>query len=133
MSGARGDMSQDAVIEAIDQVVVAAARLHQAVDRVTHALTGAQDMRRNGEHLNAIVEQLLSAGGRDLRLQPTAASADFERAVTVYRTAAIREFVDVEAMTFTQVAALIGVSRQMVARLYRAEPWPHGWSPRGDA
>lgn len=113
-------MSQDPVIAAIDRVEAAAARLHQSVDAVTNELVRARQLRRSGEPVTAIVQYLVIAGGRELRLLPTAASAEFERAVTSYRTAAIKELVDVEGMTFTQIADMTGVSRQMIARLYRA-------------
>lgn len=113
-------MSQDQVVVAIDRVEDAAARLHQAVDAVTHELIRARQLRRNGETVRAIMQHLLMAGGRELRLLPMEVSAEFERAVTSYRIAAIKELIDVEGMTFTQIAEMTGVSRQMVARLYRA-------------
>lgn len=115
-------MSQDPVVEALDEVEAAAAMLHQAVDAVTHELMRARELRRGGKPMTAIVQQLVMAGGRQLRMMPMGAAAEFERAVTAYRAAAIKDLVDDEGMTFTQVAAMTGVSRQMVARLYRAAP-----------
>ena len=115
-------MDQDAIITAIDVVEEAAARVHEAVDAVADELIRARELRVAGEPVTVIVRHLLSAGGRELRLQPVEASDQFERAVTSYRVAAIRELIDVEGMSFTQVAAMTGVSRQMVARLYRAAP-----------
>ena len=112
-------MSRDPIVEAIDEVEEAAATLHRAVDAVTDELIRARQLRRGGQPVTAIVQHLLAAGGRQLRLLPMEASGEFERAVTSYRAAAIKELVDVENMTFTQVAAATGVSRQMVARLYR--------------
>jgi hypothetical protein len=117
-------MGHDPVTEAIDEVEATAARLHQAVDAVAEELVRARQLRREGRPITEIVEYLRLAGGRELRLMPMEASVDFERAVTAYRTAAIKELVDVEGMTFTKIAALSGVSRQMVARLYRAAGSP---------
>lgn len=120
-------MSEDPVLDAIDGVELAAARLHRAVDSVVRELARAGELRRNGEPVTAITQHLSMAGGRQLRLLPKEAAADFERAVTSYRIAAIRELVDLEGVTFTQIAAMTGVSRQMIARLYRAaRPAPNG-------
>jgi predicted DNA-binding protein (UPF0251 family) len=67
-----------------------------------------------------VVNGLLEQGGREQRLGPTVAFRDFERVMTAYRARAIRALVDEEGLTFSAVARLTGVSRQMVARLYRA-------------
>lgn len=117
-------MSRDPVIEAIDEVEAAAAAVHEAVDAVTGELIRARALRREGRPVTEIVRHLLSAGGRELRLTPMHAFARFERAVTSYRAAAIKELVDVAGMTFTEIAAMTGVSRQMVAKLYRAAAQP---------
>jgi DNA invertase Pin-like site-specific DNA recombinase len=72
-----------------------------------------------GDGLVDIIPALVARGGRETRLAPTRAYHAFERAITAYRARAIRELVDDEHMTYTEIAELIGVSRQMVARLYR--------------
>ncbi len=43
----------------------------------------------------------------------------------VYRVCLIRAMVDEEKLSFAQVARHMGVSRQMVARLYHYEESPH--------
>jgi predicted DNA-binding protein (UPF0251 family) len=44
---------------------------------------------------------------------------ELERAVADYRASKVRALVDEEQLTFTEVAKLTGVSRQIVARLYK--------------
>jgi hypothetical protein len=70
--------------------------------------------------LVAIVQHLKDQGGRETRLAPTVAFREFEQALTAYRATAIRILVDETGMTYSAVGELIGVSRQMVARLYGA-------------
>jgi hypothetical protein len=77
-------------------------------------------LRETGADLVQTVHRLNELGGRETRLAPTAAFREFERAMTAYRATAIRLLVDDNGMSFSDVGKLIGVSRQMVARLYRA-------------
>jgi hypothetical protein len=71
------------------------------------------------------VADLISQGGREARLRSSAAIEAFEHAVMVYRVGLIRAMVDEEKLSFAEVARLLGVSRQMVARLYRHDECIH--------
>jgi CRP-like cAMP-binding protein len=106
----------------IGRVEGTAQDLHEAVGVVVDALSEARSERRAGVADIDVVKGLVARGGRVLRNTPTEAFREFERAVTDYRTAMIRTLVDEHRMTFTEIGQLSGVSRQMVARLYRRAP-----------
>jgi DNA-directed RNA polymerase specialized sigma24 family protein len=112
-------MSEDWYLDSIDQVERAADDLHASLDVVMDALADARTARVAGDDLGDIIRGLIERGGREARLAPTHAFHAFEQALTSYRARAIRSLVDDEHMTYTEIAELIGVSRQMVARLYR--------------
>jgi hypothetical protein len=117
-------------VATIGRVEVTAQDLHEAVGVVVDALTEARSERRAGVADIDVVKGLVARGGRVLRNTPTEAFREFERAVTDYRTAMIRTLVDEHRMTFTEIGQLSGVSRQMVARLYRRAPGS-GPAPEG--
>jgi DNA-directed RNA polymerase specialized sigma24 family protein len=112
-------MSDDWYMDSIDRVQRAADDLHASLDVVMDALADARTARAAGDGLVDIVGGLVARGGRETRLAPTRAFRAFEQAVTAYRARTIRALVDGERMTYTEIAELLGVSRQMVARLYR--------------
>lgn len=112
-------MNEDLWVATIGRVEGTAQDLHEAVGGVVDALSEAQSERRAGVADIDVVKGLVARGGKVLRLAPTEAFREFERAVTDYRAAMIRTLVDEDRMTFTEVGQLSGVSRQMVARLYR--------------
>jgi hypothetical protein len=112
-------MSDDWYLGSIDQVQRAADDLHASLDVVVDALADARTARVAGDGLVDIIRALVDRGGREARLAPTQAFHAFEQSITAYRARAIRALVDDEHMTYTEIAELIGVSRQMVARLYR--------------
>ena len=112
-------MSEDWFATAVHVVETAAVEVHEALDSVVGLLRKAAVERTAGLPVQVVVTHLVERGGRDARLAPTVAAERFESAVTAYRARAIRALVDEEGLSFTAVARLTGVSRQMVARLYR--------------
>ena len=119
MHDSEADTGEDWYTAAVDRVESSATDLHAAVDAAVDLLRQARRDWLGGTGLVDIVEGLVEAGGRQARLAPTVAFREFERAVTAYRAAAVRRLVDEEHMTFSMVGQLTGVSRQMIARLYR--------------
>lgn len=113
----------------IDKVEDTAQDLRESVGVVVDALSEARSKGLAGVAEVDIVKGLVDRGGRALRNTPTEAFREFERAVTDYRTAMIRTLVDKNGMSFTEIGELSGVSRQMVARLYRR---PLGSGPLTD-
>ena len=112
-------MSDDWYLDSIDRVQRAGDELHASLDLVMGALADARTARVAGDGLVDIIRALIARGGRETRLAPTQAFHAFEQAITAYRARTIRALVDEEHMTYTEIAELTGVSRQMVARLYR--------------
>jgi hypothetical protein len=113
-------VSEDWYVEAVDEVASAADRLHTSLDCLVKQLAITRSERLAGVGLLDIIGLPVDDGGRDARRAPTAAFKNFERAVTAYRARVIRALVDDEGMNFTSIGQLTGVSRQMIARLYRA-------------
>jgi len=112
-------MSEDWWIASIDRIEATANDLEAAVERVMDALREARSRRLAGIGDVDVAKGLVARGGRHTRLGPTVAFREFEAALTDCRASMVRALVDGDHMTFTEVGELIGVSRQMVARLYR--------------
>jgi hypothetical protein len=115
---ARQKTDEDWYTAAVDRVESSAMDLRAAVDGAVDLLRQARRERLDGSGLVDIVEGLVEAGGRQARLAPTVAFREFERSVTAYRAEVVRRLVGEEHLSFSMVAQLTGVSRQMVARLY---------------
>jgi len=64
-----------------------------------------------------------------MRKEAAAALARYEHELTLFRSALIQQLVDEQGLTMTEVGQRLEISRQMVARLYRAgkgQPNPRG-------
>jgi hypothetical protein len=112
-------VDEDWYDDAVAEVVVAAESLKASLDVVLESLARSKELRRDHTDLRQLVQDVIEQGGKDVRLASTGAFEAYERAVTSYRSQVIRALVDEEGMTFTEVGALLAVSRQMAARLYR--------------
>jgi hypothetical protein len=112
-------MTDDWYTASIDRVETAADDLYEAIDRAVSNFRAAQVQRRAGADVVDIVKGLAAGGAKEVRLAATTAFRKFEMAVTDYRAQVIRKLVDEEHMSFSEIGDVIGVSRQMVARLYR--------------
>jgi hypothetical protein len=112
-------MGEDDYVAAIDRVEAAATELRVAVDVALDALVAARLERVAGVDMLEIVRGLVARGGKTLRLAPNDAFRQFEHAITMARAVGVRTLVDDVGMNFTEIGHLTGVSRQMVARLYR--------------
>jgi CRP-like cAMP-binding protein len=112
-------MSDDLYVDSIDRVEAAANELLESIVRMVEHLGRARRERLAGVDLVSVIRDLVAQGGRQRRLAPTMAFRKLEQAITAYRAIAIRELVDEQHMTFSQIGELTGVSRQMIARLYR--------------
>jgi hypothetical protein len=106
-------------VASMGRIEGAANDLNEALECVMDVLRGARSRRHAGVRVVDIAQDLVARGGRETRLAPTVAFRGFEAALTYFRASMIRALVDEDLMTFTDVGELIGVSRQMVARLYR--------------
>lgn len=106
-------------MQAVEAVERAGRDVYCALQRAIDQLAVAKDLRCAGRPLGDMVDVLMAPGGRESRSRVAEAFEDYERAVGALRGAVVRELVDEQGQTFTNVAERIGVSRTIAARLYR--------------
>jgi hypothetical protein len=119
-----GTSADDWLLAAVERIEAAADELCDAVAATVESFGDVGRDRAAGRPLLEIVDDLLELGGQQRRRAAGQAIGDYQRAVMEFRAAVIRSLVDDEGMTFTAVAARMGISRQMAARLHRSESRP---------
>jgi hypothetical protein len=103
---------------AIEDVEAAASAAHASIEQVLDLMRlGIKDYDAGGPRPE-IVRRLVDLGGVEARHAMEAACKELERSMHAYRSVAARVLIDEGGMTFTAVAKLYGVSRQMLTRLY---------------
>jgi hypothetical protein len=107
------------LLEAIKRIEQTGEEAQRAIGEGLESIDGARERLMAGVPVSEIVADLMAEGGREARLRSSAAIEAFEHAVMMYRVGLIRAMVDEEKLTFAEVARRMGVSRQMIARLYR--------------
>jgi hypothetical protein len=125
------EMAEDWYVQAVNEVERAAAVAKDAIDGAVVMLAAAREQRRAGAGMPEIVNGLVEAGGRATRLGASEAFARFEGAMAAYRAQATRALVDEEGLSLSQVGRMVGVSRQMAARLYARAADEGSDSPSG--
>ena len=108
------------LLEAIKRVEQTGEEAQNAIREGVASIDCAREQLVAGVPVSEIVDDLIARGGREARLRSSAAIDAFEHAVMVYRVGLIRAMVDDEKLRFTEVGSRLGVSRQMIARLYRS-------------
>ena len=116
--------STNRLLEAIKRVEQAGEEAQRAIGEGVASIGRARDLLVGGWPVSEIVDDLVARGGRDARLRSSEAMAAFEHAVMLYRVGLIRAMVDEEKLSFTDVSRRLGVSRQMISRLYRFDDSP---------
>ncbi len=109
------------LLEAIKHIEQTGEEAQRAIAEGVVSIDRARERLTAGVPVSEIVDDLIARGGRDARLRSSAAIDAFEHAVMVYRVGLIRAMVDEEKLSFSEVGRRMGVSRQMIARLYRYE------------
>lgn len=107
------------LLEAIKRIEQIGEEAQRAISEGVASMDRARQQLVAGAAVSEIVDELIAQGGREARLRSSAAIDAFEHAVMLYRAGLIRAMVDDEQLSFTDVGHRLGVSRQMVARLYR--------------
>ena len=107
------------LLEAIKEVEQTGEEAQRAIGEGVASIDKARERLVAGVPVSDIVDDLIARGGRQARLRSSAAIDAFEHAVMVYRVGLIRAMVDEEKLSFSEVGRRMGVSRQMIARLYR--------------
>ncbi len=116
--------STDWLLEAIKRVEQTGEEARRAIGEGVASIDTFRERLVAGVPVSEIVDDGIAQGGRETRLRASAAIEAFEHAVMVYRAGLIRAMVDEEKLSFTEIGSRIGVSRQMIARLYRYDECP---------
>lgn len=112
-------MGRDRFEAAVEEVATAGRAACEAIESAVQALEVGARASMAGVPLPDVVESLIAAGGRDVRLAAAEAFREFERAVAEMRAQVVRSLIDDERLTLTEVASRLHISRQAVGRLYR--------------
>jgi hypothetical protein len=124
------DNDDDWMAGAIDEIARSASAAHAAIDAVVAAAETLREKRRAGASDAEIFDFAVASEGRQTRLRASAALDKFERSMMVLRARLVRSKVDQHKVSFSRLAPQMEVSRQMVARLYRAGVRAAGKRPR---
>lgn len=111
-------MGRDRFEAAVTEVATAGRAACEAIEAAVRALEVGGEESRRGAPLADVVEGLIGAGGRDVRLAAAEAFREFERAVAKMRVDVVRSLIDDERLTLAEVAARLRISRQAAGRLY---------------
>jgi hypothetical protein len=117
-------LSANLLLEAIQRVEQTGVEAQRTIAEGVASIDEARQQLMAGAPVSEIIDDLIARGGREARLRSSAAIDAFGHAVMVYRIGLIRAMVDDEKISFTEVGRRLGVSRQMIARLYRSDEWP---------
>ncbi len=120
--GVLGVPMEDWFVEASEHVADAGRRACFAIETAIRVLRVGCDARNAGSSVANVVDQLIAAGGREIRLNAADAFREYERAVASLRSGIVRTLVDEDRLSLTDVAKRMKISRQAAARLYEALP-----------
>jgi Trp operon repressor len=109
----------DWLLGSIDEVERKARAAQDALDAVVQSLAETRDERGAGLTMAEIADRALAQGGRETRLRAATAMDEYERAAMTLRGRVIRALIDDGNLSLTEVARRMGVSRQVVTRLYQ--------------
>jgi DNA-directed RNA polymerase specialized sigma subunit len=110
----------DWLLASIELVESAAEAARRALDAAVQSVEETRRERQAGLPMVEIADRALARSGREARLQASAAMDEYENAVMRFRGGVVRALVDEGNLSLSEVARRMGVSRQVVARLYRA-------------
>ena len=112
-------MYRDPFVAAAEEVAATGRAACDAIESAIRALEVGARARTTGIPLVDIVDQLIGAGGRDVRLATADAFHEFERALAEMRARVVCTLVEEDGLSLTELALRLQISRQAVARLYR--------------
>ena len=118
---AGGLQAEDWFVDAVRKVSDAGRAACESVEAAVRALHVGRQARLAGRPMSEIVDELISSGGRDVRLGAARAFRQFEWAIQSMRAGVIRAMIDEEGLSVTEASARLGISRQAGTRLYRSE------------
>jgi DNA-directed RNA polymerase specialized sigma24 family protein len=112
-------MHRDAFVAAVEEVAAAGRAACDAIESAVRALEVGAQARTTGIPLVAVVDELIGASGRDVRLATADAFHEFERALAEMRARVVCTLIQEDGLSLTEVGLRLQISRQAVARLYR--------------
>jgi hypothetical protein len=115
-------MTEDWFIAAVERVEEAGRQAGLAIETAVSALREGCEARNAGRSIGDIVDELIAAGGREIRLSAAASFREYERSIAELRAGVVRALVDEDGFSLTDVAQRMKVSRQAAARLYEPAP-----------
>ena len=107
-SASRGSHGGRLVLGCIQRVSDAGQTVCESVEAAVHALEAGRQARLAGRPMSEIVDELISGGGRDVRLGAAQAFLQFEREIQSMRVEVIRAMVDEEGLSITEASARLG-------------------------
>jgi hypothetical protein len=113
-------MAEDLFVASVQRVSDSGRTACESVEAAVRPLLRARQARLAGRPMSEIVEDLISGGGRDIRLGAAEAFRQFEREIQSMRVGVIRAMIDEEGLSITEASARLGISRQAGTRLYRS-------------
>lgn len=113
-----GPMPEDWILSRIAAVEQAAALVSRGLAEVPRRLDEVRRARMAGVPLPTIARSLAEAGTEHREI--AANFLAYQRSVAALRAAVVRALVDDEAIPLSELAAVMGISRQAVGRIYRA-------------
>jgi hypothetical protein len=116
--------TDEGFVAAVERVAEAGRRASASVEAAVVELLAACEAHRAGRALAQVVDDLIAAGGREMRLGVADAFLDYERAVASMRACVVRTLVEEDGLSLTAVAQRLKISRQAAARIYQG--LPHG-------
>ncbi|MDQ1697922.1 MAG: hypothetical protein QOJ03_3275 [Frankiaceae bacterium] len=115
-------MTEDWFAVAVEEVAEAGRQACLAIETAVGALREGGQARNAGRSIVDVVDQLISADGRETRLSAAEAFREYERAIASMRAGVVRALVDEGGLSLTDVARRMKISRQAAARLYEPVP-----------
>jgi hypothetical protein len=115
-------MTEDWFVAAAERVADAGRQACLAIDTAVGALRQGCEARNAGRSIVDVVDELIAAGGREMRVSAADAFREYERSIAALRAGVVRALVDEGGLSLTDVARRMKISRQAAARLYEAGP-----------
>jgi hypothetical protein len=110
---------RDPFVAAVEEVAAAGRAACDAIESAIRALEVGARARAADVPLVDIVDELIGAGGRDLRLATADVFHEFERSLVEMRARVVCALIQEDGLSLTEVGLRLQISRQAVARLYR--------------
>ena len=111
-------MTEDWFVGAVERVADAGREACLAIETAVGALRKGCEARNAGRSIADVVDELVAAGGREIRLSAADAFREYERAIASMRAGVVRALVEEGGLSLSDVAKRMKISRQAAARLY---------------